>query len=442
MHATIANIIPLAPLCGYDDYNVAINNQGRLVDHSIGATASPGSIVELSAADAARNSIIYECRFLRLLTIIVPLSLTLFSPSLCFAQTTALGVQCVATLNTGAFLVVRMKKYTQDGCQKAATMCLRGRPAKDIKYFDQAMALTLPTPLGLSSFPEVCDSDQVPLPASSEQPASKPVATTAAPSRPATTGSAQSLPLPNIEAVVDRLERFAFRDGQDSVQGRDSKRNISYNFLGYIGGSSGFSDLFFNTGHLTNLSMPGNVLLPTNDPLHSDIVAIMTDGSTPRVGPLAKNGQQALLRLLGIEPGPEVEWREQAVFDGACFLTHVYRNGRAERTVAWISLPHTGMWVLNRPGPGNSVVPAACLAAGIASHLGMQNVASLEPDEIIQTAEDGSGRLVVRFEFIDAINNLYGAGIADGMSRSEFKRRLVDFLTVKRQNLLERKNVR
>lgn len=271
-------------------------------------------------------------------------------PSVSLAQSAAMGVRCVAILDTGSPLVIRMKDYSQAKCEKAATTCLKGRSAKEIKYFDTVVALTLPTPMGLvglASFPEVCDAEQfAQLGSAAQLPLGSAVSNGTA-GTAATSNSGKIQQLPNIERLSDYIENIVFEEEQNLVTGIVYKGSISYGFPGYLGGGNGFANLLFDSQKLNILSHFGKPLYVSNDPLHSDVIAILTDGEMLSGGFLAKNRQLTILRLFGLTPAPQIDWKEQAIFDGACFLSRLYRNGQVERTVAWINLSRVGSWILN-----------------------------------------------------------------------------------------------
>jgi hypothetical protein len=128
------------------------------------------------------------------------------------------------------------------------------------------------------------------------------------------------------------------------------------------------------------------------------------------------------------------------LYDGACFLTRYIVGDHIERTIVGINILRVGAW----PGGGAdqqpSLIPAACLAMGIASHLGLQGVANLPVDQFIAVKQ---GALLFQGPVYSALITLFGrfgqltggritmgpgSGITDGMTRDEVRQRLTDYL--------------
>jgi hypothetical protein len=238
----------------------------------------------------------------------------------------------------------------------------------------------------------------------------------------------QEKALANTAEEVNLFEKYVFREGENAITELSNKRDFYYSLLGYIGREEGFQDLMFVPGPLMYPARPGNLFL-TWEPTQADILAVLTDGtlSVPTVTPIM--GVNAKMTQGNI-----------TLFDGACVLSRVYAENHLQRTIIGINLLRVGPWDPTGANPNRSIVPAACLAVAIASHLGLHAVVGLPAEQVIRVV---SGRFFVEPQIVAAITDLYRSGVIEGMTRAEAKQRvagyylprLIQFLEMeKRQN--------
>jgi hypothetical protein len=225
----------------------------------------------------------------------------------------------------------------------------------------------------------------------------------------------------DIDAAVERFERFVFRDGQDIVEGMIEKKIIRYSMLGYMGSDSGFSTTMF--AQLTLHPVIGNMKLIyfNGPPQPSDIVAYFSD---MRPNDEAIN---RMMRLISLGQAADFSYETYPVFDGICFASRIYVSGRLERTLVTVNVERAGTLT----GPAASILPGACLAVGIHSHIGLLNVGKLAPQDIIFIANPNTGLRGVTSLLSAAQDQLYNSGISNGTSRSEARQRVREYLIVK-----------
>ncbi len=222
-----------------------------------------------------------------------------------------------------------------------------------------------------------------------------------------------------FDDVVRFEDKLIFESGEDRIGGLSSKRELYYNVSGYIGGDEGFKQEFFDNFNFFTLSRPQNLFFLSGSIRRSDVISFFTDGAPLRVGGPDENLKKELLQRLGIEQADNITWGQKDLFNGGCYLTNIYFDGKLGKTIAWVNISKSALFP-SSVGKG-TILPGACLVAGIAYHLGLHNVGVLDPAQMVVAEEGGAGILRVSDAVRIAMKILYQKNVAyEGLSRKDF----------------------
>ncbi|CAA7614684.1 hypothetical protein [Magnetospirillum sp. UT-4] len=224
--------------------------------------------------------------------------------------------------------------------------------------------------------------------------------------------------LKDIEAAVARFERYVFAPGQDAVAGMIGRTDVFFGFLGYSGSRTGFHRLMFFTDLLTPWAN-GRWLHFEPEVKRTDVLLFISNI------PLGERGIRDMLLNMGSEYVPGMTHKKTELFGGACTAARVYDpDGQVVKTVVSLDVKYA---VFAPKGP-KSLLPSACLVAGMYMHIGLNNMAALTPEELIEPFKlEDVPRGVV--SLLGAANvHLYSSGIANGTSRNEAKAKVREFL--------------
>jgi hypothetical protein len=169
-----------------------------------------------------------------------------------------------------------------------------------------------------------------------------------------------------VAELVARFEKFVFRDDETVPVDFDPKREFHYMLLGYAGDGTAFDEFLFNAPFLSYAKLDRLRVNITDDPKSADIIAVLTD-----TGPENDNVRWLISKVTGIDA--DTEHHDAVLFSGECYLSQLFIDHHLARTIVAINVLRVKNW----PGSGDqksgdAIIPGACLAAGITSHLGRE----------------------------------------------------------------------